>query len=308
MDTSVDNRLDNTSTDNTSTGDTSTTSTTADDARPARQSRLELNLGRLALGALGAVTAAALSARLGVTGTLIGTAVISFGSGLAGTIYQQSVDRTRTAIAATRARTTSAGGGSTPGYSAETAYPDTISDVDRMIRPTRVQLAAEWLRRLAHSPRRRFLLAGAGAALTFTVALGVITAIELGTGSELSGGHGTTVGAVAGGGHGTAYTTVPTKPTTTRRHSPAAPGPTDTKPSPTPAPTRPSGTPTRPSGAPTPTPTPTGAPGGTPSTPPTTPTTPPSTPPTTPTTAPSTPASPTPTAPTPPASPHPARS
>jgi hypothetical protein len=85
------------------------------------------------------------------------------------------------------------------------------------------------LRSYVHSPRRRWVIAGAGALLTFVVALGAVAGLELLRGESLSGqAHGTTVGAIFGGGGATHNHPAPAHPVPTSSSSstpsPSAPG------------------------------------------------------------------------------------
>jgi len=140
------------------------------------QDRLKLNAPRLIAGSLAAVTAAALSSRLGVAGTLVGAAVISLVSGAAATVYEHSVERGRAAV-----RNRLSGLEITGKDKTETTRSPRVA--------TRGRLGA-----LLHSPGRRWALAGVGALATFVVAIGLVTAIEAVHGKSLSGNGQTTLG------------------------------------------------------------------------------------------------------------------
>ncbi|HVX46335.1 MAG TPA: hypothetical protein VHC49_20755 [Mycobacteriales bacterium] len=131
--------------------------------------RLRLHASQLIVGALAAVTAAALSARLGVAGTLAGTAAVSIISGVASAVYEHSAKRTRAAVETARSR-----------------IADQRQSTARTPRPDETAVIS--------TPRRRWAYAGAGALATFLVAVGIITSIELIHGKPLSGsGSGTTI-------------------------------------------------------------------------------------------------------------------
>lgn len=264
--------------------------------RPAEKPRVELNLGRLAAGALAAVTAAALCARLGVAGTLIGTGVVSLVSGASSVIYQRSLERTRTVVSTTRQMISDNGLSMTRVLRVNRSADDSPDTADQPTEQFPVHDAVHdaeaeatgprgvWasLRSYLHSPRRRWVIAGAGALLTFVVALGAVAGLELLRGESLSGqAHGTTVGAIFGGGGAThnhpapahpvpttsssstpspsapgspapSHSTVPKSPTATPTQSPTQSPSTSTTPSPSgQAPTTTAPSPT----APTPTPT-----------------------------------------------------
>ncbi len=215
--------------------------------QPTEKPRIELNIGRLAAGALAAVTAAALCSRLGVAGTLVGTGVISLVSGAASVIYQRSLERTRTVVSSTRQKITDNGlsmtrvlrvdhdpaGHHQPGTADQPteqfAVPTEESDAAAEAEQTGPRGVWASLRSYLHSPRRRWVIAGAGALLTFVVALGAVAGLELLRGESLSGqAHGTTVGAIFGGGGASHHHPAPAHPAPTTSSSttpsPSAPG------------------------------------------------------------------------------------
>lgn len=146
--------------------------------------RLRLHPSQLIAGALAAVTGAALSARLGVAGTLVGTAAISIISGIASAVYEHSVRRTRVAVVNARAKLSDL----QSSISTRRIEPDGSPTADELGDPEPAR-PSFWTR----IPRRRLIYAGAGALATFVLAIGIITSIELIHGKPLSGsGHGTT--------------------------------------------------------------------------------------------------------------------
>lgn len=200
--------------------------------------RLKLNAVRLTAGTLAAVTAAALSSRLGVAGTLAGTGLVSLVSGAAATVYEHSVERGRAAM-----------------RKAVDGFHPPRPLADRPAERTRSP------RLESGSTRRRWALAGAGALATFAVAIGIITGIEAADGQALSGkGHHTTLGAAFGGSHHRIthqQNRPPTKPTPGER-STSTPTQSPTSSAPSSRATSPSQSPTS-SGAPSPSAPPTTA-------------------------------------------------
>jgi hypothetical protein len=239
--------------------------------------RIELNLGRLAAGALAAVTAAALCSRLGVAGTLVGTGVISLVSGAASVIYQRSLERTRTVVSTTRQKITDNGLSMTrvlrvdhspaddpTGTADQPTEQFAVTSEEPDTEPEQTGPRGVWasLRSYLHSPRRRWVIAGAGALLTFVVALGAVAGLELLRGESLSGqAHGTTVGAIFGGGGASNNQPAPAHPapTTSSSTTPSPSGPGTPSHSHSPVPNSPAPTTTTsptqtPSSSPTPTP------------------------------------------------------
>jgi hypothetical protein len=162
----------------------------------------------LIAGTLAAVTGAALSSRLGVAGTLVGTGFISLISGTAATVYEHSVERGRVAVR-NRLSALEENGGLNRLKSARVpstdetrplSYETPVAAADGGHGRVRSYLAG-----LVHSPGRRWAMAGAGALATFVLALGIVTVIEVAHGSSLSGsGHRTTLGqAFSDSGHST---------------------------------------------------------------------------------------------------------
>lgn len=219
--------------------DPSVTSPTATQPpTPSHRLQLDLSLAQVVGGSLAAATAAALSSKLGVAGTIAGAAVISTVTAVAGALYTQSLRRTRTHVRAVTQvalrRTESSARAPEVARSAQTLRP----------------------RQLLLRPRQMI----AGVVVIFGLAVAGITGFELLTGGPLSGGTGgTTLGELARSDHrsdaGNGGETPVEQPTpdpnesTAPTTSPANSTPAPSLPDPTPAPTSP-----EPSTPPAPTP------------------------------------------------------
>ncbi|WP_373302073.1 hypothetical protein [Streptomyces griseoviridis] len=148
----------------------------------ARGTRIDLNVPQVAGGALAAVIAAKLASSFGVYGTILGAGVVSVVATCGGTLFQHFFRRTgeqlkvrRTAEEPRPAEVPAAAGPSLPGEFTEgTVYRARVRSWKRPV------LAA---------------------ALVFGVTMGGITAYELISGHNLSGGSSTTV-SDAVSGHG----------------------------------------------------------------------------------------------------------
>ena len=197
------------------------------------------NLAQIAGGALAAVTTAAVGSRLGVAGTLVGAALASVLAAFASTLYTKGLERTRDGVKKIVLR-------DADGKTEVITVPDE-GERESSLQQTGVPVkgrdkkSSGWGRPLA-------VLGGvvATAAVTFVVAMGVVTGWEFGTGQTLDGRTGTTIGQVSN-------RRASTKPTPTVNATPTA------TPSATATPTE-SGTPTAtptPSASATPTATPT---------------------------------------------------
>lgn len=144
------------------------------------------NLPQIAGGALAAVTTAALGSRLGYAGTLVGAGIASVLAAFASTLYTKGLERTRDGVRKIVLRDADG----------ETTVITVPADDER---ETAVQPAIEpagpahrnsgWKRPLA-------VFGGvvATAAVTFVVAMGLVTGWEFGTGKSLDGRNGTTIG------------------------------------------------------------------------------------------------------------------
>ncbi len=162
--------------------------TAADAGTDQRATFLDLSLTQLAGGALAASSAAALGARIGVGGTLLGAALGSLVSAIAGAAYTHSLRRTRDFVLR-RGRPDDADGSPAAGEPA--TDPDELSPTSagpgerESARYRRFDLGRLEMRRVA---------LGAGALFALVIAL--LTGIELATGHSLDGKQGTTVGQV----------------------------------------------------------------------------------------------------------------
>lgn len=197
------------------------------------------NVPQIAGGALAAITSAAVGSRLGYAGTLVGAGIASVLAAFASTLYTKGLERTRDGVKKIVLR-------DADGKTEVITVPDE-GERESSLQQTGVPVkgrdkkSSGWGRPLA-------VLGGvvATAAVTFVVAMGVVTGWEFGTGQTLDGRTGTTIGQVSN-------RRASTKPTPTVSATPTA------TPSATATPTE-SGTPTAtptPSASATPTATPT---------------------------------------------------
>ncbi|MCM2387118.1 hypothetical protein [Streptomyces albipurpureus] len=153
------------------------------------QRRLDLSVPQVAGSALAAVAAAVLASRLGVYGTIIGAGVVSVVATCGGSVFQHLFSRTGEQIREATVQGRPAGG-----------QPSGVIGPG----PDRTQrlpsYTGEFTTATTHGTRvrgwRRPLIA---AAVVFGVSMGGVTAYELASGSELSGGKGTTFGSVVRG-------------------------------------------------------------------------------------------------------------
>lgn len=150
-----------------------------------KKPRIDLSVAQVAGSAVAAIAAAVLASKLGVYGTIIGAGVVSVVATSGGTIFQHLFRRTGEQIrevtvqAKPKARQVPARDEPVPAYADEFGEATTHG--------TRVR---GWKR------------SAIPAALVFAVAMGGITAYELASGGDLSGGRGSTVGNVLRGGGG----------------------------------------------------------------------------------------------------------
>lgn len=224
---------------------------TAENAASEPPERIGPSLPQVAGSAAAAVSAALVSSRLGVAGTLTGAAIVSIVSTVAAAYYTNIADRTNAQVrrlgSASARRLVRSGRGSR-----------------RSARETGgagARLAGSAYRRPVAGLRRWWV----GAVAAFALAVGGLTVLELGLGHPVSATDstdtGTSIGSVVGG---TARDLAPASPTTTpestRQPTQAPttgggePAPTRTgEASATATPDEPSATPTRPAttGAPT---------------------------------------------------------
>ncbi len=192
------------------------------------------NLPQIAGGALAAVTTAALASRLGVAGTLAGAAGASVIAAVASTLYTRGLEQTRDGVKKIVLR--DANGSTEVITVVEDESPEASAGSASSAVPARSR--SKWTHPVT-------LVAGTlvTAAVTFVVAMGLITGWEFTNGGTLSGKDGTTIGQA-----GNRASTKPTpSPSVTPSETPS------TTPSETPSPVgTPSATPTPSATTPTP--------------------------------------------------------
>lgn len=139
------------------------------------------NLPQIAGGALAAVTTAAVGSRLGYAGTLVGAGIASVLAAFASTLYTKGLERTSDRVKKIVLRDAN-------GKTEVVTVP--VDDNADSARASGKRKAG-WGRPLA-------VFGGmlATAAVTFVVAMGVVTGWEFGTGQTLDGRTGTTIGQV----------------------------------------------------------------------------------------------------------------
>ena len=206
------------------------------------------NLPQIAGGALAAVTTAVIGSRLGVAGTLAGAAVASVLAAVASTLYTKGLERTRDGVKRIVLR-------DADGKTEVLMVPD-VGGPESSVQQLGVSTSgiAASTRAKRSKWRSPWALGGgmaATAAVTFVVAMGMVTGWEFTSGQSLDGNRRTTIGQVN-------EPQSSTKPTPAASASTSAPAsdqpsatptatPTPTTPVPTPTPT----TATTPSAAPT---------------------------------------------------------
>ncbi|GAA3709396.1 hypothetical protein GCM10022204_29580 [Microlunatus aurantiacus] len=210
--------------------DTKTLTPSAQEPAEPKPRLLELSATQLVGGALAAMTAAVIGARLGVAGTVFGAAIGSVVAGTAGSLYTASLKHTRnrlssafvgrvggTAVAVTSvpADTTAVGTGATEarpvdlraaGDGAADGWGDwTVTQPAAAIAPPSPQPEATAAdvdaagRPVARRPWKAILIS---IAAVFLLAVAGITAFELVSGQAVSGGQGTTLTQVGEGRSG----------------------------------------------------------------------------------------------------------
>ncbi|MFJ8649613.1 hypothetical protein ACIRNI_26275 [Streptomyces sp. NPDC093546] len=216
--------------------------------REGKKRRLDLTVTQVAGSAAAAVVAAKLAAKLGVYGTVLGAGVISVIATCGGPVFQHLLTAAGERVRAVRRPRSTASAEPGPAHGEFGG-------------------ATTYRARTLVRGRRRSVIA---AALVFVLAMAGITAYELISGQDFSGGGGTTIGSVVRGGgsersrpvtpHEDPYRQQAPSPdrdpgahTDPAPTPPPTPDPDTTSPTPPPTPTP---SPTRPS-PPTPTPTPT---------------------------------------------------
>lgn len=153
--------------------------------------RIDLSVPQVAGSALAAVVAAKLASSFGVYGTILGAGLISVVATCGGSVFQHFFKRTGEQIRVKR----TTGTARPSGASGAAATPGAV----RAAAPGPPGVFTEGtVHRARATGRRRPVIA---AALVFGVTMTGITAYELASGQNLSGGHSTTVGS-AFSGHG----------------------------------------------------------------------------------------------------------
>jgi hypothetical protein len=148
---------------------------------------LDLSLTQIAGGALAAMTAAALGARLSAAGTVVGAALVSIIAAVAGSLYTASLRRTGDKV-----KTVFWTG--QPNEVEEPTVMEILPDSEGHIAGQRSHLVAP--ENADPSPASRKLnwkRIVAAALATFGIAAVSLTVFELATGHALSGGDGTTI-------------------------------------------------------------------------------------------------------------------
>jgi hypothetical protein len=220
-----------------------------------RKPFLDLSATQLIGGSLAAATAAALGSRLGVVGTIVGAALVSVVSAVAGALYTQSLRRTQELIRAremlgARERLAKVGAAARRPTLRDDPHPD----------PQEIEAAVEDVTPSIWS-RVTWKGVAATAGILFVITALVITGTELLTGHSLDGRSGTTVTDVlkGGGSSGTSDNVPPTTQTPTTDPSGGTSVVPTTEPSTDPT-TDPLSDPSAVPTVPEPTPTPTGVP------------------------------------------------
>ena len=155
-----------------------------------KKSWFDLSVTQVVGGALAAMTAAALGSRFSAAGTLVGAALVSAITAVAGALYTASLRRThqtvRVVLGGQPTQAAGIGSSSTPAKplpgGSTAVSPRSLPDLDGTAETS------------TKASRRRTLLVKAvvGAVATFALAAGALTLYEVLTGHALSGGSGTT--------------------------------------------------------------------------------------------------------------------
>ena len=199
------------------------------------------NLPQIAGGALAAVTTAALGSRLGYAGTLAGAGIASVLAAFASTLYTRGLERTRDGVKKIVLR-------DADGETTVITVP-VDDETETALQPTSEPDGVSRRRRAWRRPLAVIGGVVATAAVTFVVAMGLVTGWEFGTGKSLDGGKGTTIGRASSD-----------RPTPTPTPTPSVSATPTAKPTPSATPTTestPTVAPTSPAATQTPTPTPT---------------------------------------------------
>ncbi len=145
------------------------------------------NLTQIAGGALAAITTAALGSRLGYAGTLTGAGIASVLAAFASTLYTKGLEHTREGVKKMVLRDAD-------------GRPAVVDIPDEAFEDAEDELPAGSSAPRRRRSRRPWMVFGgmlATAAVTFVVAMGIVTGWEFGTGKTLDGQKGTTIGQVS---------------------------------------------------------------------------------------------------------------
>jgi hypothetical protein len=170
------------------------TSTQAGD-KQSKAKALDLSVPQILGGALAAMTAAALGARLSVAGTLVGAALASIIAAVAGSLYTASIRRTRDKVKTVFWT-------AQPNEVDEPTVIDIVADKEGHIAGQRSHLVEPESSREPSPPRRpklKWKPVVVAALAIFGIAAVALTTFELVTGHALSGGEGTTIQQVSEG-------------------------------------------------------------------------------------------------------------
>lgn len=167
----------------------------------------KLRPAQVAASTLAATTGAFLAAQLGVYGTVIGVGVMSLLSTIGTELYMRSLERTkRAALLAARERAAKKSPGRKPpaadGTSANGAADTTAADDEASAVPDDADPADAKSRSRWRAGKVRWSIVAVGAAISFVLAMLIVTGIETVSGSSLSGGERSTVGSILGGDTG----------------------------------------------------------------------------------------------------------
>jgi hypothetical protein len=184
-----------------STNQKLTNRTTASDARKqsgdkkSKSGALDLSVTQVIGGALAAITAAWLGSQLSAAGTLVGAALVSIVTAVAGALYTASIRRTREKV-----KTVFYTG--QPNEVDEPTVIDIVADSEGHIKGQRSHLVEPEPDRSPRGPRTKlnWKRVAVAALAIFGIAAVSLTTFELVTGHALSGGEGTTFQQVREGG------------------------------------------------------------------------------------------------------------
>ena len=150
----------------------------------SKKGKLDLSATQVVGGALAAMTAAALGAQLSVAGTVVGAALVSIITAVAGSLYAASIrhtgDKVKTVFWT-----------KDPNEVDEPTVMEIVSDGEGHIEGQRSHLVAPETEP-APRPKLNWKRVAVAALATFGIAAVSLTAFELVTGQALSGGQGTT--------------------------------------------------------------------------------------------------------------------